>query len=243
MNKQMRSLVMFFVDRPLLFCFTLGAVFNTYWWLKFQKQLNIKWYTAPVLAAMHFLFAMVAMRIWGLLEVGGNVEDAASMRLFGALFLLPLLYYLGAKITKRDLKLVMDICFLCTVVGLVPGRVNCLINGCCEGICIVPGGEMRWPLREIEIAWALVMVLIFLKRILERKTKGYAFPICFISYGTLRFLLEWLREEYTGRLGIFHLAHIWSLLSIAIGVILCLQVNQYNKARVKTRNKNKEDKK
>ena len=39
-----------------------------------------------------------------------------------------------------------------------------------------------------------------------------------IQYGALRFLLEWFREEYTTSFGIFHLAHIWCVISFAIGL-------------------------
>mgnify|MGYP003447408610 CR=1 FL=1 len=32
--------------------------------------------------------------------------------------------------------------------------------------------------------------------------------------------MEWLREEYVGEVGIFHSAHIWSLIAIAVGAVM-----------------------
>jgi len=223
----MKHIILFLMRRTLLLCIILGVVIMSVWWLKFQKKLRMKWYMAPIFSILHFLAGLVLMKFWALVEVGFVWEKSVSMRLFGAAFFLPPLYYFGAKLSKRDAILVMDISAVCNLIGLFVGRVNCMMAGCCEGFLI--NDNLRWPLREIEMIYCVIFVLYFWQRIYKQKTNGSALPIMLISYGALRFVLEWFREEYTGELGFLHLAHIWSLIAIVEGCIMYYWIMKKNK--------------
>lgn len=230
----MGYIIKYLSTHTLVLCFIIGSFIIAYYWLKFQKELNMKWYIAPILSLSHCTLGVITMKLWAILEVGGNLEDAANMRIYGALFILTPLYYLGAKLTKRKASLVMDISSVCTIIGLFVGRINCLMSNCCAGTLITPGGSMHWPIREAELVYSVVFALYFGIRIYRKKTWGQVCPILFISYGTLRFILEWFREEFTTQVGIFHLAHIWSLLSIAIGAGCYIYINSKRKQNKKS---------
>ena len=212
--------------RSLLICFILAAIGMVYWWLKFQKELNIRVGTAIFLAVAHVVLAIVTTKLWAILEVGGDLERAVSMRLYGALFLMPPMYFLWAKATKRNVSLVMDASCICCAVGLVFVRLNCIKQGCCDGICIYPGSEIHWPLREIELAYCFGFLIYFIIQISKRRSKGLVTPKMYITYGVLRFIMEWVRDEYTGSFGVFHLAHIWSLIAIAVGAVMYYKVRK-----------------
>ena len=197
--------------------FIVGMYMITAWFLKFQKELNIRFWTAVVLAISHVAIGVTAMKLLAIVEAGGNLEKAANFRLFGAVFVLPLFYYSWAKIAKKNIPLVMDIAVLNCIFGMITGRINCLVSGCCEGTVLFPGSDIRWPLREIELVYSVVMIIFWGRKILKKQTYGQAYPAFMLSYGILRFLMEWVRDEYTGSLGMFHLAHIWSLISIVVG--------------------------
>jgi len=227
----MKYITGYFTNYAMLTAIILGSIIMTVWWLKFSNKLNMKWYVAPLLSIGHFVLGAIALRIWGSLEVALGFDANATMKLFGGLFLLPPVYYLGAKITKRNVALVMDIAAVCCMIGFI-GRFSCLVAGCCQGIPIFPNSSVRWPLNGIEMVFCTAFVLFFWQRVYCRKNAGLVCPIMGISYGLLRFVLEWFREEYT-TVGIFHLAHIWSLLAIAIGAIAMYFIKKNSKPRSK----------
>ena len=193
------------------------------WLMRFEKKLAIHWKTALLVACGHIVFGWLSSRLMGLIEVGFDVEKAAKMRLYGSVFVLPLLYYLWAKKTKREINLVMDFAAICVILGLFLGRLNCFKTSCCQGMLIVADGTLRWPIRELEMLFYILFIAIYAGKIQKRKTHGEVYPIYMIAYGILRFLCEFVREEYTTQVGFLHLAHVWSILSIAAGAIwLCL---------------------
>ena len=151
------------------------------------------------------------------------------MRLFGAVFLLPLFYYFGARLFKRNTSLVMDISAACLVIGLIFGRFDCLVGGCCAGMRF-PIGNLHWPLREIELLYYGAFLLYYCPRIHQGKTHGEVYPVFMITYGILRFVLEWFRVEYTTNIGAFHLAHIWAIICFMLGLsVYGTQIEQRRK--------------
>lgn len=227
----MNLIIDLITGRPLITCLVVGVVFMSVWWLKFQKKLDIAWYWAPILSAIHYAFSLAFIKFWALLEVGFVAENAANMRLYGAIFFLPIVYYVGAKLTKRDVSLVMDILSVCAAIGLLLVRVNCLISGCCDGVCITPETTMRWPLVEMEMVVCVVVILYFWQRVYKQKTNGTAYPTVILVYSIFRFIIEWVREEYTGRIWIFHLAHIWALIAIVCSAIALYLIKKHQREK------------
>lgn len=165
------------------------------------------------------------MWLLALAEAGFDLEKAANIRLYGAIFVLPFLYYAWAKKTSRNIALVMDVSAICVIFGAISGRFNCLTKGCCEGITCFFNDAYRWPIREIELVYYAVFIIYFFKKIGTAKTYGQVYPIYLISYGVLRFLCEFIREEFTIKIGIIHIAQIWSLIAIAVGAVMLYRVN------------------
>lgn len=182
-----------------------------------RKTLNIKWYAALIIAILHDIVGYTAMRLLAIIEVGGDLSRAANMRLFGAVFLLPLLYYAWARFFRHKTSLIMDAAAICLTIGLIFGRFDCLVGGCCMGVRL-PFGGLRWPLREIELIYYSIFLLYYCPRIHQGKTHGEVYPIFMITYGALRFVLEWFRVEYTTSIGVLHLAHIWALICFMLGL-------------------------
>ena len=86
-------------------------------------------------------------------------------------------------------------------VGIMLGRVGCLLHGCCLGIVCQPHwyalrdvtGAPRWPAVPVEILFNAVAVLFFV--ILRRKgwMTGQHFHLYLIGYGLFRFAHEFAR--------------------------------------------------
>lgn len=206
------------IQQHVLLMFAIGIIIcNFAWLLSCKKKLSISWYAALIIAILHDIVGYTAMRLLAIIEAGGDISKAANMRLFGAVFLLPIFYYFGAKLFKRDISFVMDVSAVCLTIGLVFGRFDCLVSGCCAGMRI-PFGGMYWPLREIELLYYGAFLLYYCPRIRQGKTSGEVYAVFMLTYGILRFFLEWFRVEYTTNIGVFHLAHMWALISFMMGL-------------------------
>ena len=111
---------------------------------------------------------------------------------------------------------------------LACARVNCLFSGCCLGLPI-SGTSLRWPTREAELLYYAVILFFFVRKTLRGKTDGTLYPIYMISYGILRFFLEFLRVSPTHTL--FHLSHLWALLCLLTGLSFLWQKQQKQRPR------------
>jgi len=91
------------------------------------------------------------------------------------------------------------------------GRVGCFLAGCCYGV----GSSFlhdRHPVQLYE-AVSLVVLAYFFYRLLRKKgNEILVFALYFISYGTIRFALEFLRDDkIRGFVGLFSTSQIVSL--------------------------------
>lgn len=187
------------------------------WLMCVRKQFRMSIAATAGISLLNLLIAFPAMKLLAILEVGGDLSRAANMRLFGAVYISPIHYYVLAKLTKRPVKPAMDACAVGIAVALGIARLDCMFTGCCDGVPIPGMGTLRWPLREVELLYYMLFVACFAKKMCEQKTYGQLYPLFMMTYGAARFLMEWVREEYTTQIGIFHLAHFWALLSLVIG--------------------------
>ena len=113
------------IENHCLFLFAFAIIVSNFTWLmNFQRKLHITWKGALLIAALHNIIGYSAMKALAIIETGGNIDQAADMRLFGAIFILPAFYALVGKYTKSDSAVVMDIAAVCLVIGLICGRLN-----------------------------------------------------------------------------------------------------------------------
>lgn len=88
-------------------------------------------------------------------------------------------------------------------VGIVIGRVGCLVHGCCPGQACAPawyalpdaGGVHRWPAVPVEMAFNLgFLAVVGLVLRPRRLLTGQHFHLYLITYGLFRFGHEALRD-------------------------------------------------
>ena len=121
------------------------------WLLAMRRRLDMKWYAALILAVVHVFCGVACVRVFARMEGAG----AGAMSIFGAVFFMPVFYFIGAKIFKRPMAEVFDIFAIPMIFTLLCSRVNCLKSGCCLGLQI-PGMDMRWPTREAEMMFYVI---------------------------------------------------------------------------------------
>ena len=166
----------------------------------------------------YMAIGVLCVRFWALLEAGFDVDKAGNMSMFGVVFLAPIFFCIHAIIKNIPFKDVFDIILIPMIFGIFVARCNCLRSGCCEGIMTSSG--IRVPTRELELVYYALFVAFAFKWITSGKANGLAYPTFMISYGAIRFVLEWFRESNST--SVFHMGHIWALVSIGIGIISLL---------------------
>lgn len=215
----------------------IAATLVCFFWLTFfKKELRMKWYAALILAVLHTGIGVVCVKSFAAFEGLIGPGEAGNLSLYGGVFFMPIFYYAGAKLFRRDVKTVFDIFSLPLIFTLFCSRFNCLITGCCQGL-MIPGTETRWPTREAEIVFYLILLHILGTKAFKKRFDGTIYPIYLLSYGIFRFIVEWFRES-EHIFGVVHISHIWSVLAAVIGAaILFTLADQKKKSRGKKSNK------
>ena len=199
------------------FLYVLLAVATAYGYFRlnqYRDRLRMKGWMAIVFAILHTLVGVLCVKLFAFLESG----DGGNMSLFGAVFFMPVIYFAGAKLTKRKVADVFDIFAITMIFTLLCARFNCLFSGCCLGK-LIPGSEVRWPTREAEIGFYVILLIVLLRMADKPKYAGKIYPIYMIAYGVFRFIVEWFRET-NNPVAFFHISHIWALASIVIGAVI-----------------------
>lgn len=159
-------------DYSLSALLLLGTIFNIFWLYRMRRQLQMKWYAVIAFSVLHTVCGVLSVKAFAFLETG----DAGNMSLFGGVFFMPVLYFISAKVSKRNIKAVFDIFTICMIFTVMCARINCIVSGCCAGL-VIPGTHYHFPTRELEILYYIVMLILLIPRV-----KRARIPAAFTRY-------------------------------------------------------------
>lgn len=199
----------------LIIMLSLATIGVFVWLYLNRKTLNAKWWEVLIVSVLHTLVGVAFVKLFALIEVGFNASIAGSVSLFGGIFFMPLFYALYAIIKKLDVKKVFDVFANALVITYVFARANCLYSGCCLGIQIGTT-DILFPVREAEMLFHVLFVILTSMRTLKGELNGNGYAIYIAGYGLFRFVFEFLRQSAST--SIMHIAHVWSLVAIVLGV-------------------------
>lgn len=217
----------------LILLLSAGAVFTAVWLILLRKRLDMPWYAAIPLAILSTVYGVLTAKVFAFLESGFNTDSFGNMRLFGVVFFMPLAYWLGAKLSKRSYREVFDVFTPCIIFTVMCARINCIVSGCCIGLPIPGMNGVRFPTREAEILFYIILLICLCPRVLKGKYRGQAYPIYMISYGAFRFVVEFFRSADTS--SVFHRAHIWALITLIIGISIYAEIKSETATRKRRR--------
>ena len=217
----------------LILLLSAGAVFTAVWLVLLRKRLDMPWYAAIPLAILHTVYGVLTVKVFAFLETGFNTDSLGNMSLFGGVFFMPLAYWLGAKLSKRSYREVFDVFTPCIIFTVMCARINCIVSGCCIGLPIPGMNGVRFPTREAEILFYIILLICLCPRVLKGKYCGQAYPIYMISYGAFRFVVEFFRSADTS--SVFHSAHIWALIALIIGISIYAEIKSETATRKRRR--------
>ena len=217
----------------IILLLSAGAVFTAVWLVLLRKRLDMPWYAAIPLAILHTVYGVLTVKVFAFLEAGFNTDSLGNMSLFGGVFFMPLAYWLGAKLSKRSYREVFDVFTPCMIFTVMCARINCIVSGCCIGLPIPGMNSVRFPTREAEILFYIILLICLCPRVLKGKYRGQAYPIYMISYGAFRFVEEFFRSADTS--SVFHRAHIWALITLIIGISIYVEIKSETATRKRRR--------
>ena len=112
------------------------------------------------------------------------------------------------------------------------GRIGCFLNGCCYGKptglwwgVIFPGGEVSLHPAQLYESLFLFLLFILLRRFSQRRIfkKGTLFVFYLLTYGVMRFFMEFLRGDQERAFWGLTLAQLLSMVLIASSIFLWKQ--------------------
>lgn len=142
---------------------------------------------------------------------------------YGAVFIVPLIFIFFSKIIRIPYGELMDLCAPSECLMLAIMKYQCLVEGCCGGraLYVLEGKDVCFPSQITELVNALlIMVALMLIALIGKgKWRGKIYPWYLIVYGVTRFILNFLRDDLSPLLLGLPAGNLWSLLSIAIGLL------------------------
>lgn len=149
-------------------------------------------------------------------------EEWGGMSFFGAVFFLPLIFVFISRLLRIPFNNLTDFIAPPGLLMFSVMKVNCYVSGCCGGRVLSIGANsiaVTFPSQLVEagVTVLLISVLLFLEY--KGKTKNRLYPISMLSYGVLRFVLNWFRlPGATFVLGM-QKGTFWSVIAIVIGIL------------------------
>lgn len=212
----------------LLVALLVGIILSFVWCFLTRKKADVKVWQTILILVIGFIWGFFAAKFFALIEAGFVWSKSANYRIFGPILFDGFYFLILAAIMKRSFYDIAAWLIPTIIISLIASRINCLYEGCCYGTLINHEGEARWPIREIEIGYHVLLLGFICYCFIKDKFTKQLYPIYFISYGVLRFILEFFRFQYLPTDGsTWHLAHLWSIFFILIGAVwlILIKVN------------------
>ncbi len=204
----------------------VGIVCMTLLCLCRRRRYGIPAALAAFMGVILMIFGFIGAKLLYILEnlqtVARNGLTLAGVSFYGTVFFLPAALLLTAVCIRKKPGQFLDYCTPAVPLMLACIRLGCFCNGCCGGITLWLGSRpIVVPVQLLECAldFATVYVLLCAER--EEKWQGIRYVLFLGTYGSVRFLLEFLRTTEKDKLGLSN-AQWFSLLCVAICMIVLL---------------------
>lgn len=210
------------ISMKLLIYLSIGTIA-----MLFPIMLQAAWYKIRLWKSVPIAIALtisgtIGTYLWFFIEnhwIGGT-------SFYGAVFVVPLIFLFIAKLSHMSYGDLIDLCAPAECVMLVIMKVQCIINGCCGGraLCVnTEGLTIYFPSQIAELINAFVICAILMIVAYRKINRGNIYPLYMLVYGVTRFILNTFRADQSEFLFGMPPGHVWSLLSVIIGILwLCV---------------------
>ena len=195
----------------LLVLLFFSIIAMSYFYIIHRKELKLKiWQCIVSAIVMLIIGASIAFAF-------GKYIEFKSISVFGFLIFMPIVNLIYCKIRKLP-KEACDILWIGDIIAYFIASI-------------------KFPAREIEAMVFVFCIIIFITLNSKNKLKGLGQPIFLISYGSVRFIVEFFKANYHLYIESIpiHISHIWTTITLIIGIVyLIIQIKKNRKEQLFT---------
>ena len=179
-----------------------------------------------VLCVFFSIISVISVLLFASIEgvIVGKGFSIGAVSTYGLYLIAPILIAV-VSFKNKNKKNIFDRYAFYVLPSMVLQRIRCMISGCCYGKPFF-NTTLKWPTREMEIVFYICMLLVFLKKENDL-AQGSLFPLLMISYSSFRFIEEFMRDGP----GLLHMAHMWSVIVLIIGLSIYAEFRQVKQSR------------
>jgi phosphatidylglycerol---prolipoprotein diacylglyceryl transferase len=171
------------------------------------------------------------------------ILSSGGLVLYGGFFAGIVAFYVLAQRSPYSLVTLADSFAPGVLLGVAFGRLGCFLAGCCYGTpCSIEALAVHYPSPHATLGMAmhavqlyeafglLLLILWMLPVSKQRVWKGFNISLFFFGYGVLRFFMELLRGDKLLIDGQLSVSQWFSLLAVAIGLLLWMRSHREKNA-------------
>lgn len=157
-----------------------------------RERYGIRVWKAVLLTIMLAACGVIGAKLLYALENGFRW---GGISFYGSVWLIPILMPLIGLLLGLRPTITMDLCAPAVTAMVACLRFNCLLAGCCGGWLMEFGGiAFRWPTQMMESLGDCLIMFWLLSIEQKEMWRGKLYGGFLLSYGGLRFMLEFLRN-------------------------------------------------
>lgn len=204
--------------------------------LERRDRFNLKKWQSVAFTSLLMLSGLLGCKALYCLENLDEIREqgltaSGGFSFYGGVFLIPplmvsfgLLFHLRAKQTMNAAAPCVAL-----MVGVI--RFGCFLNGCCGGkSAILLGCTFHWPTQAIESIGDFV-ILFWLLSVEKNSEEAHLYPRFMLTYGVLRFFVEFLRDTPKDWLALSH-GQWFSIVAIAVSAAILVRKSVLRKRTI-----------
>lgn len=193
-----------------------------------NKLYKIHYFKLLLFIVLSIIYGILSTKIMSWIE-SGNLTGTSF---YGAIFLIPIFVLIFSMIFKVESWKLFNLSAFLGMITSAVMKYRCFLYGCCGGKkvpIVTERGYLTFPSQIAEMIFAIIVFIILTILFFRKKERKDLYPIMMIIYGVGRFILNSYRLVKPV-FGFMALGHLWSILSVFIGVVwlLLMRVNCKN---------------
>lgn len=162
-----------------------------------------------------------------------SVLGSSGFVVYGGIATGILSIYVYCKICKIEFVKYFDIIATCVPLNQAFGRIGCFLAGCCYGRetdsifgvvfpegCLAPSGVKLLPTQLFMATGDFVIFAILMVYYKRKKTSGMSAVLYLFMYSIGRFIIEFLRNDVRGNVGILSTSQFIAIFSGVAAVVM-----------------------
>ena len=151
-------------------------------------------------------------------EIRTNGLTLGGFSFFGAVFLVPIVMACSGKLFGLNVGTSTDAAAPCVSLMVAVIRFGCYLNGCCGGTQFIIGlRTFTWPTQMMESIGDILITAWLLGMESSGDSGGKLYERFLLSYGALRFFIEFFRDTPKDWLGLSH-GQCFSVASVVVAL-------------------------